>query len=737
MSDNKIHPQIPEEAEPVFGLSFEYDDIEKKDTIGERSGANVYRGLLTVDGTSHEIALKEPQFEGTIQKDIFEKFEQEAETWSNLDNHENIVSVYGYDTNPLPWIALEYMDGGTLANHVDKIDTSGALWMAGRIAEGIHYAHRHGVAHLHLSPYNILLRETTEGKWNYPKVSDWGIAQLQDGHTGSEERLISTYAAPEQVDPEEYGASNDITDIYQFGAIVYEPFPGRPPFTGSPTEVMQSILQEAPPAPTEINPDLPPQIDEILLKALKKEKSERYESMVLFQHELDKLFEDDTDGNFVLSESVSSAKQSETSASESSPNAASETTTEETGEDRTDSNSLLLSRRGAIGVLGAGIVGGGAYAMTQRNPEDCPTEGGDGSGECPPPEPEGSDIAKWEELLFEGFATGDKFIAQRPTASGGAITYVTPTGERPYTTQSIGAGYTLQLRQGQAVAQTSDLVFGAGSATGPDVNHARVVAYGQGSEVGTRQWTHETPGNRRTFIQHVAADQTRVFYTAEGDRAPTLRALNQESGESVWEKEFEEGSIEKISVYNSTLIVGKDGILQFIDPETGDTQDTIDVREDGFHDFTQIENRIYTVGRSIKSFNLDSLEEEWSADRERQAKTLVETDENTLYVGNREGYLTAHSLTDGDTLWETQAAHNIDSRPTADNGIVWVVDSVGNLSGFDSSNGENVFTGMDLLKPGVSAQVAAIASTILVCVLYANDNVGKAYDVDALLETKE
>lgn len=721
MSDKVSHPKIPDEVILGSSLSFGYDDIEKKDKIGAGGGADVYEGWISADDDSHRIALKEPRFEGTIQTDVYERFEEEAETWFNLDRHGNIVSVHAYDIDPLPWIALEYMDGGNLTDRIADSDTTEALWMAGRIAEGIHYGHRHGIVHLQLSPNNILFRETPEGKWAYPKVSDWGIAQFLYEHSNGEDGLISEYAAPEQLDSEEYGTPDDITDIYQFGAIVYELLTGRPPFTSSATDLMQSILHEEPPALTDIDPELPPQVDEVLLTALEKEKADRYESMVLFRRELDKLFEEHTDENIVLSESDSQLSARTEIAAESTTDISSDT---EAGS--TDTSSSGLSRRAAVGVLGAGIIGSGAYVITQALSDGGGSGGGGGGGES-------SLSPKWEQLLWGGFATDDTFIAENPTPSGGAITFVTPDGEQTYVTQSIGAGYSLQTSQGNTIAQNSNAVFASGAVTDPDVEHARVAAFGRDSDVGTRQWTHETPNNKTTYISQIAADQKRVYYAAAGDRPPAVRALNIENGESVWEIVFNDKSITGISLYDSTLVVGNSGSIEFINVNTGEREDRIDT-DIRFRNLTLAGDVLYTAGRKITSYNLTNREEQWAVDSNREARTLIETDESALYVGTGEGYLSAHSLTDGTKLWETQAEHNIDSRPAAANGVVWAVDSVGNLSGFDSTTGENVYTGMDLLRPGERAQVAALDSTVLLCVLYANDNVGQAYEMDTLLE---
>jgi len=178
MPDVGDHPAISEPVEATPLPAFDYDALEKGEQIGTGGDANVYEASLSVDGETHRLALKEPRFEGTVRTETFDRFEEEAETWANLDDHKNIVTVHGYGAGSVPWIALEYMDGGTLADKVEDIDFEEALWPAGRIAEGVRHGHRHGIVHLDLKPSNVLIRETPDGKWNYPKVSDWGLAKM-------------------------------------------------------------------------------------------------------------------------------------------------------------------------------------------------------------------------------------------------------------------------------------------------------------------------------------------------------------------------------------------------------------------------------------------------------------------------------------------------------------------------------------------------------------------------------
>jgi serine/threonine protein kinase len=285
------------------------------------------------------------------------------------------------------------MDCGTLNERIGSIDLAEALWLSARIAEGIRYGHRHGIAHLDIKPTNILLRNTPEGKWDYPKVSDWGLAKMLLEHSNSIEGISPTYAAPEQFD-EDFGSTDDITDIYQLGAVVYALITGKPPFTGSSTSVMQGVLQEDPAPPSEINPEVPAAMDSVVLKALSKQKEDRYDGVLAFRQELDQLLEEYNTDNWetatpptILSkkEPADPTAGTETNSSENKP-AADETELTDTDSQtssssvdgnngihsshssvqRTDnSDSLPVSRRTALGVLGLGILGGGGWMAAE------------------------------------------------------------------------------------------------------------------------------------------------------------------------------------------------------------------------------------------------------------------------------------------------------------------------------------------------------------------------------------
>ncbi|WP_142860756.1 protein kinase domain-containing protein [Salinigranum halophilum] len=289
-------PQVPDfsTVKSPERFSVSYDDISKEHRIGRGGSSDVYQGSIPTADIA--FAIKEPRFQGTINAQTIQAFEDEAEQWSRIDDHDHIVGVLDWGSKPVPWIALDYLDGGSLRDRLDdpedRIEHIEALWIGICLCRAVRYAHRHGMAHLDLKPSNVLFQRTPADRWDVSKVTDWGLATFLIEHSGSVDGLTPTYAAPEQFDADEYGDPSDFTDIYQLGCLLFELLTGQPPFPGSGAGVMHSHLTEEPPRATEINPDLPPEIDPILIRALSKRQRERQETVVELRQALEAVFDD-------------------------------------------------------------------------------------------------------------------------------------------------------------------------------------------------------------------------------------------------------------------------------------------------------------------------------------------------------------------------------------------------------------------------------------------------------------
>ena len=209
-----------------------------------------------------------------------ERFRREAQAAANL-NHPNVVGVYDWgEEDGTYFIVMEYVDGRSLA---DILRSEGPLHpdraadLATDIADALGLAHRNGMVHRDVKPGNVLV-----GKDGQVKVADFGIARAFAGGTDSELTQAgtvmgtATYFSPEQaqgkpVDPR--------SDLYALGVVLYEMVAGQPPFTGeSPVAIAYQHVREQPVPITDLNPQIPPEIDAITGKLLQKDPSLRYPS---------------------------------------------------------------------------------------------------------------------------------------------------------------------------------------------------------------------------------------------------------------------------------------------------------------------------------------------------------------------------------------------------------------------------------------------------------------------------
>jgi outer membrane protein assembly factor BamB/serine/threonine protein kinase/FKBP-type peptidyl-prolyl cis-trans isomerase 2 len=277
--------RIPDTPRP----SLSYEDITLGDPLGRGGNADVYYATAATPQGDLELAAKEPRMGGgeTLNTEVVERMMTEAETWQQLDDHDHVAGVVDYGTQPLPWIAMEYMNGGHLGERVGGMDTAQKLWTALAVTEGVSHAHNRGIAHRDLKPENILFRRV-DGAWDAPKVADWGLSKHLLEHSKSRDGMTVEYAAPEQFSDSR--STDDRTDIYQLGAVFYELFTGQPPFEGEMFAVMEQIKTETPTPPSEIA-DVPDGLDEILLRALAKEPDDRYSDIVYLRDDLRDLFD--------------------------------------------------------------------------------------------------------------------------------------------------------------------------------------------------------------------------------------------------------------------------------------------------------------------------------------------------------------------------------------------------------------------------------------------------------------
>ncbi|WP_197319517.1 Stk1 family PASTA domain-containing Ser/Thr kinase [Saccharomonospora sp. NB11] len=262
---------------------------ELGDTLGYGGMSEVHHGHDTRLG--REVAVKILRADLARDPMFQERFRREAQNAAAL-NHPAIVAVYDTgeaDTEygPLPYIVMEYVEGRTLR---DIVKTEGpmpqkrAMEVMADVCAALDFSHRHGIIHRDVKPANVMITRT-----GAVKVMDFGIARaVHDGQAAMTQTaaVIGTaqYLSPEQARGETVDARSD---VYSAGCVLYELVTGEPPFTGdSPVAVAYQHVREAPNPPSESNPAVSPELDAVVLMALAKSTSERYQSAAEMRSDL-------------------------------------------------------------------------------------------------------------------------------------------------------------------------------------------------------------------------------------------------------------------------------------------------------------------------------------------------------------------------------------------------------------------------------------------------------------------
>jgi serine/threonine protein kinase len=250
---------------------------------GEGGMAVVYKALDT--SLQRLVAIKMILPGRQFSPQMLKRFEREARTLAQL-SHPNIVKILDYgEYNGTPFLVMEYLSGGTLKKVLEEhkgkpYDWREAAKLLGPISSALAVAHQQNIIHRDVKPSNILLTEHGQ-----PMLTDFGIAKVLDNEetadlTGGGVGIgTPKYMAPEQG----MGQADARSDIYALGTVYYEMVTGRPPYQAdTPMAIMLKKSTEPLPRPKKFNPELPDQIENILIKALARQPQNRYADMRTF-----------------------------------------------------------------------------------------------------------------------------------------------------------------------------------------------------------------------------------------------------------------------------------------------------------------------------------------------------------------------------------------------------------------------------------------------------------------------
>jgi serine/threonine protein phosphatase PrpC len=236
--------------------------------------------------TGQTVALKIPFMQFESDPGFYSRFEREEKIGLTL-NHPYILRVEKVENKSRPYIVMEFLEGQTLAHlmrSVRPMPEKDALKIAAFICDALHYMHDHEVTHRDLKPENIMI--CNDGSI---RIMDFGIAKFEGQRRLTFGGFTPTMGTPDYMAPEQVkGKRGDPrTDIYALGAILYEMITGNPPFEGAnPFLIMNARLSGDPIPPRQVNPNISPQVEELIMHAMARNPADRYPDARVMQAEL-------------------------------------------------------------------------------------------------------------------------------------------------------------------------------------------------------------------------------------------------------------------------------------------------------------------------------------------------------------------------------------------------------------------------------------------------------------------
>ena len=262
-------------------MTFEIDGFTPLDVIGQGGFGTVHRAADDAHG--REVAIK---VLGRIADDSARRrFDRERRAMGTLSGHPTIGIVYtsGFTANEEPYIVMEMIRGGSLADRLEKdgpLPPSEVVELGATLAEALHHAHQGGVLHLDLKPENILM-----SRFGKPKIVDFGIAAIADDKSATSTiRATPSYADPQVL---EGHPGTELSDVYGLAATLFTLLDGSPPYSDGPSglfRVMQRVALD--PVPEVERDDVSPQFAALLHSAMAKHPGDRPQSMAEFAQRL-------------------------------------------------------------------------------------------------------------------------------------------------------------------------------------------------------------------------------------------------------------------------------------------------------------------------------------------------------------------------------------------------------------------------------------------------------------------
>jgi eukaryotic-like serine/threonine-protein kinase len=260
------------------------DDYQLESLVATSGMASIFRATDLRDGSSAAIKVPHPQAE--CDPIFHDRFRREIEIGVRLQ-HPAIRKIFPSAGRRRLYMAMEWLDGRLLRQVLAEerpFSMQRAVGIAVDILAALDYMHAQGVVHRDLKPENIMLDDAGR-----IKIIDFGIAACADSRRLTFGKLSQVMGSPDYISPEQVKnkRGDARSDLYAVGVMLYEMLTGEPPFHGeNPFAVMNARLVTSPRPPSEMNPEVPPQLDQIVLHALERDPSDRYASAQEFARDL-------------------------------------------------------------------------------------------------------------------------------------------------------------------------------------------------------------------------------------------------------------------------------------------------------------------------------------------------------------------------------------------------------------------------------------------------------------------
>lgn len=264
----------------ISTASSSIDDIASASGVSDLSRADsrgplaMYTGQYDPVAGPVQVGALDPEYEPT--EAIEQAFQQSLDGWRNGSSHPNVCTVHDWGTDPRPWVVVEFPPGDRLSECLDRLDVIDVANVVVTTAEAVRNVALYNTYHLNLSPHCVWVGGGEGGP--HGVVEDWGLERaLREAHA---ETHVTSYTAPEQLDERAVGKR---TDVYGLGAVAYHALTGDPPVEADADAIANAEIR-----PPSDRGDVPPALDEPVMRALEANPADRYDSAYDFGRALER-----------------------------------------------------------------------------------------------------------------------------------------------------------------------------------------------------------------------------------------------------------------------------------------------------------------------------------------------------------------------------------------------------------------------------------------------------------------